>query len=123
MPTLVAHLSERLGEPAYDQTIEAKLGSGRSDLRRAGWRRGDLTIEVRQLHPFTGGPLFVSLSDRAVMDRIVDAHGIVLPQPETTSAWWSRPQRAVSLPTSQERESLAHSIDALLAKIEFERKA
>lgn len=119
MSVLVTQLAERLGEPDYDQTIEAKLGSGKSDLRRTGWRRVDRVFEVRQLHPFTGGPLFVSLSDIQAMDRIVAARGVVLPQPEATGAWWSRPQREMSLPTSKERERLLHAIEAILAKIEF----
>jgi hypothetical protein len=121
MPNLVPHLTERLGEPVYDQTIEAKLGSGKSDLRRVGWRRGDLTLEIRQLHPFTGGPLFVSLSDVEAMDRIVNARGVVLPQPDSTAAWWSRPQSEVSLPASQDRERLLRSVDVLLARLEFEK--
>jgi len=120
MPKLVSHLAERLGKPVYDQTIEAKLGSGKADLRRAGWRRGARTLEVRQLHPFTGGPLFVSLSDIAAMDRIVDDRGVVLPQPDSTAAWWSRPQTEVSLPASQDRERLVRSVDALVARLEFE---
>ena len=119
MQPLVAHLRERLGEPAYDQTLEAKLGSGRAELRRTGWRRGGLALEVRQLHPFTGGPLYLSLSDVAAARAIVDARGVVLPQPESTGDWWRRPQRKPELLTSAEESRLLSSIDALLAGIDF----
>lgn len=120
MNGLISRLEASLGKPDYDQTIHAKLGSGKSDLRRTGWRRGGRVLEVRQLHPFTGGPLFVSLSDVAAMDRIVTAKGVVLPQPESTDAWWSRSQRDVALPSATQAEELAGVVRRLVTTLEFE---
>jgi hypothetical protein len=119
MTHLIAHLRERLGEPAYDQTLKAKLGSPRAELRRAGWRRGTRALEIRQLHPLGGGPLFVTLSDAKAMQGIVDAGAVVMPQPETSEEWWRRPQRPSSIPTRAERETLLAVVDALLAPIGF----
>jgi hypothetical protein len=119
MEPLVVHLTGTLGQPAYDQTVEAKLGSGRSELRRAGWQRGDRWLEVRQLHPLSGGPLFVTLSDRAMMQSIVDAEGVVMPQPETSGDWWRKPQKPPRLLGAAERDRLLAEFDALLAPIEF----
>ena len=117
MGAVVARLEARLGEPAYDQTLRAKLGSGRADLRRAGWVVGARALEVRQLHPFNGGPLFVSLADRGAMDAIVAARGTALPQPDTTGAWWRRAQRPPTPLSQAERDALATEIDALIAEL------
>ena len=114
---LVPRLSERLGRPDYDQTLHAELGSERADLRRTGWTLGRRVLEVRQLHPFTGGPIFLSLADVDAMQAIVDAQGTPLPQPDTTGAWWRRPQRPPELPTAEQRRELIGAIDALVGKL------
>ncbi len=119
MEPLVAHLRESLGPPAYDQTLAARIGSGRSELRRTGWRRGGLALELRQLHPFTGGPLYLTLSDVAAMQAIVEARAAVLPQPETSGEWWRRPQSPPSLLTAEQRDQLLAAIDALVAGTGF----
>ena len=119
MEPLVAHLRESLGPPAYDQTLAARLGSGRSELRRTGWRRGTVALELRQLHPFTGGPLYLTLSDVPAMQAIVEARAMVLPQPETTGEWWRRPQSPPALLTTAERNALLAAIDALVAGTSF----
>jgi hypothetical protein len=119
MEPLVAHLRESLGPPAYDQTLAAKLGSGKSELRRTGWRRGRLALELRQLHPFTGGPLYLSLSDVAAMHAIVEARATALPQPETSGEWWRRPQQPPALLTTSERDRLLAAIDAVVAGTGF----
>jgi len=119
MEPLVAHLRESLGPPAYDQTLSARLGSGKSELRRTGWRRGTLALELRQLHPFTGGPLYLTLSDVAAMQAIVEARATVLPQPETSGEWWRRPQPPPALLTSAERNALLAAIAALVAGTGF----
>ena len=119
MEPLVARLRQRLGPPAYDQTLEARLGSGKSQLRRTGWRRGAQALELRQLHPLTGGPLYLTLSDPAAMQAIVEAHTLVLPQPETTGEWWRRPQQPPALLTAAERDRLLAAIDALVAGTGF----
>jgi hypothetical protein len=119
MEPAVAHLRERLGPPTYDQTLPAKLGSGRSELRRVGWRNGALALELRQLHPFTGGPLYLTLSDLAALQAIVAARATALPQPETSGEWWRRPQSPPALPTRAERDALLAALDALVAGTGF----
>ena len=115
MDALVARLSARLGPSDYDQTIEARLGSGKATLRRAGWTTGERGLEVRQLHPLTGGPLFVARSDLAALRQIVSAGGVVMPEPDTSEAWWRRPQAEPRLPTSKEIEERVAAVEALVA--------
>ncbi len=119
MNPLVAHLKLSLGAPLYDQQIEGKLAAGTATLRRAGWRRGIRTLEVRQLHPFTGGPLYLTVSDEAAIRAIIAARGAVQPEPDSIGAWWQEPVRGPTLLTPEERDLLLRSIDALLAQIDF----
>lgn len=117
MDDVVSRVSRRLGRPDYDQTLRARPGSARADLRRTGWTRDQRIVEIRQLHPVLGGPLFLSVGDERALQAIVDGRGVPLPQPDTADAWWRRPQRAPSLPTQAEREALAKAIDALVASL------
>jgi hypothetical protein len=119
MGPVVARLSERLGSPHYDQTLKAKLGSGRADLRRTGWERGGRALEVRQLHPFVGGPLYVTLADGAALQAIVAAGGAALPQPEEPGDWWRRPQQPPRLLEPEERDALLAALDGLIAQLPF----
>jgi hypothetical protein len=119
MDSLVARLRERFGKPAYDQTIEGKFASGRATLRRAAWRRETRVLEVRQLHPLNGGPLFLTLSDEPALRAIVASRGTVAPEPESSGPWWQEPQKPTGIPTSQERDSLLQSVDGLLSRIPF----
>jgi hypothetical protein len=122
MTELVARLGQRLGPPDYDQTLRAELGAPRSELRRTGWNRGDRVFELRQLHPFTGGPVFLSVAERPALQAIVDAGGTPLPQPEHSGEWWRRAQRDPQLPSERERAALvaaiAQLVDSLLAEPE-----
>jgi len=123
MRELVGLASERLGAPAYDQTLRAKLGSGRAELRRAGWQRDGRALELRQLHPLNGGPLYLTLQDLAAMQAIVDAGAIALPEPETSEPWWRQPDAPklpkFSLPTPEERSELVAAFDGVLGSIGF----
>jgi hypothetical protein len=114
---VVARATKRFGRPAYDQTLRAKPGSSRADLRRVGWTLEGRALEIRQLHPFTGGPIFVSVADRAALQAIIDRHGNPLPQPDTTGAWWRRAQRPPSVLKEAERRARLDEIDALLERI------
>ncbi len=119
MNPLVAHLSDRFGEPFYNQQIEGKLASGKATLYRAGWRRGSRSLELRQLHPMSGGPLFLTLSDQTAIRAIAASRGSVLPEPESSGVWWQeRLSRPVIL-TPEERDLLLKSIDALISQINF----
>ncbi|MGH7337285.1 MAG: hypothetical protein ACREI7_06895 [Myxococcota bacterium] len=114
---VVARAAQRFGRPAYDQTLRAKPGSARADLRRVGWNLDGRALEIRQLHPFTGGPIFVSLADRAALQAIVDRRETPLPQPDTTGAWWHRAQRPPSALNEAERRTRVDEIGALLDRI------
>jgi hypothetical protein len=114
---VVARATKRFGRPIYDQTLRAKPGSSRADLRRVGWTLEGRSLELRQLHPFTGGPIFVSVADRAALQSIIDRHATPLPQPDTTGAWWRRAQRPPSVLKEAERRARLDEIDALLVKI------
>jgi hypothetical protein len=119
MDPVVSRLSERLGAPAYDQTIEGKLGSGKATLRRAGWTEAGRGLEVRQLHPQTGGPLYVTQSDLEALQAIVSEGGVVMPEPDTTQAWWRRPQSAPRLPTADEIAEGVAAVEALVRSTSF----
>lgn len=114
MEALVTRLGQQLGPPDYDQTLPAELGSPRAELRRSGWTRDGRVLELRQLHPFAGGPLFLSLADRQALQAIVDAGGTPLPQPESSGEWWRRPQREPTLLSKHEREALVTRVSALV---------
>lgn len=117
MDPLVTRLSERLGSPDYDQTIEGRLGSGKATLRRTGWTSGGRGLEVRQLHPLTGGPLYVTQSDLDALQAIVSAGGILMPEPDTADAWWRRPQSTPRLPTTDEIAERVAAVEALVASV------
>jgi hypothetical protein len=120
MASLVTRLTQSLGPPDYDQTLRAAIGSGRSELRRTGWTLAGRDFELRQLHPFTGGPVFLSLAERQAVQAIVDAGGTPLPQPDATGDWWRKPQRPPVLLSDAERAALvtavSQRVDALLAE-------
>jgi hypothetical protein len=119
MGALVARLRERLGKPYYDQQIEGKFASGRATLRRAAWRRADRSLEVRQLHPQNGGPLYLTLSDPIAIRAIVASRGTVAPEPESSGPWWQEPQKSPGILTPGERDTLLRAVEALLGPIGF----
>lgn len=123
MNALVAHLSGRFGKPLYDQQIEGKLASGKATLRRTAWRSEARILEVRQLHPLVGGPTFLTLSDEVAVRVIVASRGAVLPEPESSGAWWQEPVRRLAILTPAETELLLQAIDPLLSQIAFPEAA
>ena len=123
MAAVVEHLRGRLGAPVFDQRIAAKLGSGKSDLWRARWQAGQRALDVRQLHPMTGGPLFVTLSDLAALQRIIDAGRVALPEPTVSEDWWRKPQRPLALVPADERELLLEGVDRMLERVGFSAEA
>jgi len=120
MNSLVASLRKRWGEPAYDQTLHAAIGSGRSDLRRTGWKRDGRSVELRQLHPLGGGPMYLSLTDRERAHSIVEAGGMPFPQPVTSGDWWRRPQRTPSLTRQAEQDELVAALARLVDSLPLE---
>lgn len=117
MPSLVDHLSGDLGKPYYDQTIEGKFGSGRATLRRAGWRHGDRSLELRQLNPMVGGPLFLTLSDVGAIQEIIASGGTAAPEPDSLGPWWQKPVNPLPVVTPQERNKLLEAFHVVLAQV------
>ena len=76
-------------------------------------------LELRQIHPFMGGAVYLTLSDKESMQAIVRAGGVVLPQPDHDQQWWQRTRAAPSLPTTAERRALLEALDALLGRMDL----
>jgi hypothetical protein len=117
MPALVDHLSGELGAPYYDQLIEGKFGTGRATLRRAAWRIDDRNLEVRQLNPAVGGPIYLTLSDLAAIRQIVAAGETAAPEPDSIGPWWQKPVKDLPPLSSKERRTLLDGFDAVLAGV------
>jgi hypothetical protein len=115
-PWLADRVAHRLGPPSYDQLIEPGLGSSQSSLRRAAWpwwSRG--TIEVRQLRPQQGGPLFLTWVDKEAVESILKARLQVPPQPDQLPPWWEGKPALPRPLKAGEEEPLLHDFEALLA--------
>ena len=121
MTSLVAHLTTQLGKPYYDQLIEGKFGTGRATLRRAGWRDGPRSLEIRQLNPQLGGPIFLTLSDQATLRAIADAGGTAAPEPDSIGPWWQKPVKPFARLTAPERDALLVAFDGVLAEVDWQK--
>ncbi len=106
-----------LGEPAYDQTLEPKPGRPQPVVRRIGWSHGERRIELRQLHPLTGGPVSLSVADRAALDAALKDEAQPLPEPTSEAPWWER-AHVPHIPDDAERRVLADAFGALLAQLD-----
>ena len=120
MENLVHQASHCYGPPEYDQTIEALIASGEATRRRAGWRRDGRLLEIRQLNPLLGGPVFVTVTDMNATQKIIEARGTVAPEPERRpEPWWKRANTRLHLPDHEERDALAREFAALLSQSDF----
>jgi len=120
MDDFVHQASHCYGPPRYDQILKAKLGSGEATRRRAGWEREGRLLEIRQLNPLGGGPLFVSVTDRAIGEAIIAARGSLAPEPERRAeAWWQRQQRPQAPSSAEERSALVRAFAAVLSQTGF----
>jgi hypothetical protein len=120
MDGLIHQAAHCYGKPAYDQTIEAKIASGEATRRRAGWRRAGRLLEVRQLNPLLGGPVFVTVTDVDASQVIIAARGIVAPEPERRpEPWWKRTGEPPRLPSDDERAALVRAVAAVLSQTDF----
>jgi len=120
MDDFVQQAAECYGPFRYDQTIEAKLGSGESTLRRAGWERNGRLLEIRQLNPLGGGPLFVTMTDRKISKAIIAARGNLAPEPKRRSEpWWQRQNPSPAAPSEAERSALVQALAAVLSQTGF----
>ncbi len=111
--------TKRYGKPDYDQFVEAPFGSGKTDVSRSGWSRDGGILEVRQLDPKSGGPVYVMVGDRKAYDAIVAAKGVIAPSPDSMGPWWERPAKQYEPMTRKERESLLEAFGAVLDQTAF----
>jgi len=120
MDDFVHQAAHCYGPFRYDQTIEAKLGSGESTLRRAGWERNGHLLEIRQLNPLGGGPLFVTMTDRKISKAIIAARGSLAPEPKRRSEpWWRRKDTSPAPPSDEQRSTLVRAFAAVLSQTGF----
>ena len=120
MDDVVHQATHCYGAPEYDQTIEAKIASGEATRRRSGWRREGRLLEIRQLNPLLGGPVFVTVTDIDASQEVIAARGSLAPEPERRAEpWWQRPKESPRLPSDEERESLVRAIAAVLSLTVF----
>jgi hypothetical protein len=119
MASLVAHLTEDLGKPRYDQLIEGKFGTGRATLRRAAWQSGPRNLEIRQLNPNVGGPIFLTLSDQTMIKSIIASGGTAAPEPDSLGPWWQAPLKPSPPLTRQERAALLAGFHGVLEQADW----
>jgi hypothetical protein len=120
MDDVVHQASHCYGAPEYDQTLEAKVASGAATRRRAAWRRDGRLLEIRQLNPLLGGPLFVTLTDLESSRAIIAARGTLAPEPDRRDEpWWKRTGDPPRLPSEAERATLVRAIAAVLSQTDF----
>jgi hypothetical protein len=111
---IVDRMTHLLGPPVYDQTVNPDFGSDQASLRRAAWRWSHGTIEVRQLQPQSGGPLFLSWVDRETVESILEARLQVPPQPDQLPPWWKGKPALPRPLAAGEEEPLLQGLEALL---------
>jgi hypothetical protein len=119
MEAAVERLTDEFGRPIYDQSFEAKPGSPKAERRRAAWKRMGNLLELRQLSPRSGGPIFISITHLATSQSIIDAAGILMPEPDTMNAWWRRLQKTPGVPTAAQRNAALAAIEAVVAATSF----
>jgi hypothetical protein len=120
MDDVVHQATHCYGAPEYDQTIEATLASGEATRRRSGWRRDGHLLEIRQLNPLLGGPIFVTVTDIEAGQSIITARGTLAPEPERRAEpWWQRSQQPPRLPSDAEREALVRALAAVLSQTAY----
>lgn len=115
---LVRRGSICFGPPDYDQKFEAEPGSPVATLRRIGWTHGDRRIELRQLHPLRGGPVYLSVTRSAVLREIGAAKLTPFPVPDRSGPWWQRSMQALRPATDEEQKKLGSAFLGLLSQLD-----
>lgn len=116
-PDLLKLATKRFGTPKYNQFIPARFGSGKVDVRRAGWALGDRLIELRILAPNVGGPVYITVTDQKATKAVVKSRGQVAPPPDSLGPWWKRPAKTYKPVTPTERAALLNAFETLLGKV------
>ena len=112
---IVDRVTHHLGPPVYDQILEPDMGSDQASLRRAAWQWSDGMIEVRQLRPQSGGPLFLTWVDKEAVESILGAKLQVPPEPDRLPPWWEGKPALPNPLAEGEEEPLLRAFEALLA--------
>lgn len=106
------------GPPEYDQKFEAEPGSPLATLRRIGWVHGGRRIELRQLHPLRGGPVYLSVSESATLREIGAARVADFPPPDRSGPWWQRSMKVLVPATDAEQKRLGDEFLGLISQLD-----
>jgi len=106
-----------LGTADLDQTFEAEPGSAEATLRRVVWTHEDRRIELRQLHPLGGGPVYLSATDLAALRAMGAAERAPFPDPSRSAPWWQRSLRPPKPADPEERAHLGRRFLALIGEL------
>ncbi len=116
-PALVHQVVHYLGKPEVEELLQAGHRPGAATLRRARWTRGGHSLELRQLIPLTGGPVFLTLTDERAVKDVIAAGEVPPPQPAAVRTWWQRRRPAPRIPSEEERRQLVWAFDDVLSVI------
>jgi hypothetical protein len=105
-----------LGTVDLDQTFEAEPGSAEATLRRVVWTHESRRIELRQLHPLGGGPVYLSVTDLEALRAIGAAERAPFPDPSRSAPWWTRSLRPPKPADPEERARLGRRFLALIGE-------
>lgn len=106
-----------LGEADLDQTFEAEPGSADATLRRVVWTHESRRIELRQLHPLGGGPVYLSATDVATLRAIGAEERAPFPDPSRSAPWWTRSLRPPKPAAPEERARLGKRFLSLIGEL------
>lgn len=106
-----------LGTADLDQTFEAEPGSAQATLRRVVWTHENRRIELRQLHPLGGGPVYLSATDLEALRAMGAAERAPFPDPSRSGPWWTRSLRPPKPADPGERAQLGRRFLALIGEL------
>ena len=118
LDALVERARRCFGRPDFDQTFEAEPGFPAATYRRVGWSHGERRIELRQLHPLRGGPVYLTLSSTPALRELVAAGLAPHPEPVQSAPWWQRPMTPLEPAAPAEREARGKAFVRLLAQLD-----
>lgn len=106
------------GRPEFDQTFEAEPGSPAATLRRIGWIHDKRRVEIRQLHPLRGGPVYLTVSDGPILRELGVAGLGPFPEPSKSKPWWQRSTAPLSPVSAEEQHELGQAFLGLLSQLD-----
>lgn len=115
---LIGRARKCFGRPEYDQTFEAEPGSSAATLRRIVWNHDERRIELRQLHPLRGGPVFLSVSAAPTLRELGTAGLAPFPEPARSAPWWQRSLEPPKPVEPEESAALGDAFVQLLAQLD-----